>query len=61
MTYIRYCTQCHEYTLAQQCKHCKKPTISKHPARFSPQDHYGKYRRALKKIGESEINGHCNY
>ena len=25
-------------------------TISKKPARFSPQDHYGKYRRKLKQL-----------
>jgi H/ACA ribonucleoprotein complex subunit 3 len=54
MTHIRYCPHCQTYTMQQQCKRCTNQTISKHPARFSIQDHYGKYRRALKKLGDQE-------
>ncbi len=50
MSTIRYCTNCNSYTLEEICPRCGKETIIKKPARFSPQDNYGKYRVALKKI-----------
>jgi len=46
---IFYCNKCKDYTLETICKKCGEKTISKKPARFSPQDHYGKYRRKLKQ------------
>jgi H/ACA ribonucleoprotein complex subunit 3 len=49
MTNLRYCKNCNEYTLNDLCSNCKEKTISAYPPRFSPQDHYGKYRRMLKK------------
>ncbi len=51
MSGIRYCERCREYTLEERCRVCGSKTIIKKPARFSPQDHYGKYRVALKRIG----------
>jgi len=47
---ILYCKKCKNYTLDAICKSCGERTISKKPARFSPQDRYGKYRRILKKL-----------
>lgn len=41
--------ECGTYTLKDICPKCKKETFSPHPAKFSPQDKYGKYRRQLKK------------
>jgi H/ACA ribonucleoprotein complex subunit 3 len=38
-----------QYTMQINCPKCNKKTISKKPPRFSPQDHYGEYRRKLKK------------
>lgn len=52
MSEILYCPKCEEYTLEKLCKKCKTKTISKKPARFSPQDPYGKYRRELKKLNK---------
>ena len=52
MSNLRYCQNCENYTLDKTCKECDKNTISKNPHRFSPQDHYGKYRRKLKKLNE---------
>ncbi|KYK23985.1 ribosome biogenesis protein [Thermoplasmatales archaeon SM1-50] len=49
MSEILYCTNCQRYTLHPICRSCKEKTVTKKPARFSPQDHYGNYRRALKK------------
>jgi len=47
-----YCKKCKEYTLYEICKKCNEKTVSKNPPRFSPQDHYGEYRRKLRKINK---------
>jgi H/ACA ribonucleoprotein complex subunit 3 len=44
-----YCQSCEEYTLQLRCPRCDKQTVQRKPPRFSPQDHYGSYRRRLKK------------
>ena len=44
---LKVCRSCERYTLAEQCPACHGPTRSPHPARFSPQDRYGSYRRRL--------------
>jgi H/ACA ribonucleoprotein complex subunit 3 len=49
MSHLYYCHHCKEYTLQQVCPRCQDKTIEPKPPRFSPQDHYGKYRRELKK------------
>ena len=49
MTGLYYCLDCKEYTLQNICPNCNKKTIEPKPARFSPQDNYGPYRRKLKK------------
>ena len=49
MTNILYCKFCKNYTLDEICPQCKKKTITNNPPKYSPQDHYGKYRRKLKK------------
>lgn len=46
---IRYCEQDHRYTLFFTCPICGAPTRSAHPARYSPQDRYGEYRREAKR------------
>jgi len=44
---ILRCTVCGRYTLKDACPVCGAPTIITKPAKFSPDDPYGKYRRAL--------------
>lgn len=44
---LRVCRACHRYSLKESCPECGQPTRQPHPARFSPQDRYGKYRRML--------------
>lgn len=44
---LRVCRACDRYTMAEACPTCHAPTRSPHPARFSPQDRYGEYRRRL--------------
>lgn len=56
MSILFFCKNCKVYTLDNICIKCKEKTISKYPPRFSPQDHYGKYRRKLKKLQKGELN-----
>lgn len=44
---IRICRGCRRYTLKESCPECGGGTRTPHPVRFSPQDRWGKYRRAL--------------
>jgi H/ACA ribonucleoprotein complex subunit 3 len=44
---ILKCTACGRYTLKEICTLCGAPAIITKPARFSPDDPYGKYRRAI--------------
>ncbi len=44
---LRVCRACDRYTMKPACPTCQGPTRSPHPARFSPQDRYGAYRRRL--------------
>ncbi|MCD6096038.1 MAG: RNA-protein complex protein Nop10 [Thermoprotei archaeon] len=48
---LRKCIKCGEYTLRRdKCPYCGGPLKNPHPAKFSPEDKYGKYRRELKKL-----------
>ncbi|MCI4318348.1 MAG: RNA-protein complex protein Nop10 [Thermoplasmata archaeon] len=44
---LRVCRVCASYTLSEMCPAGHGPTRTPHPARFSPQDRWAKYRRAL--------------
>jgi H/ACA ribonucleoprotein complex subunit 3 len=41
--------KCCEYTLKEICSICGNKTKSTKPAKYSPEDKYGKYRRIAKK------------
>ncbi|MBS3145843.1 RNA-protein complex protein Nop10 [Candidatus Woesearchaeota archaeon] len=45
---ILRCSKCFSYTLKEVCDNCRLKTNSTKPARFSPLDKYGKYRREYK-------------
>ncbi len=45
---ILYCTKCKKFTLKETCS-CGEPTKHIKPAKYSPEDKYGKYRRIAKK------------
>lgn len=45
--YLRKCEKCNRYTLRNICPICEGRVKSPHPARFSLEDRFGKYRRRL--------------
>jgi len=46
---LRKCEKCEKYTLNQKkCLYCGGNLRVPHPAKFSPDDKYAKYRRAIK-------------
>ncbi|MCC6039391.1 MAG: RNA-protein complex protein Nop10 [Thermofilaceae archaeon] len=50
---LRRCTLCGRYTLREDsCPYCGGPVKSPHPAKFSPEDPYGPYRRRMKLYSE---------
>lgn len=46
---MKYCDKCKTYTLKDVCANCNCASRSAHPARFTPQDNFSKYRVALKR------------
>jgi len=46
---IRRCPKDHTYTLLPSCPACGTVTVPAHPARFSVQDRYGRYRRMARQ------------
>lgn len=47
---LRRCEKCGTYTLKiDTCSHCGGKVRIPHPAKFSPDDKYMKYRLALRK------------
>ena len=48
MKEILYCSKCDKFTLKENCT-CKNKTFSTKPARFSPEDKYGKWKKIYKK------------
>jgi H/ACA ribonucleoprotein complex subunit 3 len=51
---MRYCPACRDYTLKDVCPRCGGKAVQNTPAKFSPEDNYGEYRRKLKKLDASE-------
>jgi H/ACA ribonucleoprotein complex subunit 3 len=47
---LRKCEKCGKYTLeTNECPYCTGKVRTPHPAKFSPDDKYLKYRMAMKK------------
>ena len=46
---LRKCVKCKKYTLSlDRCQYCGDNLRIPHPAKFSPEDKYAKYRRAMR-------------
>jgi H/ACA ribonucleoprotein complex subunit 3 len=41
------CPACGKYTLGEECPNCGGATITVHPAKYSPDDRYARYRSPL--------------
>jgi len=48
MKHILKCVSCSNYTLKEKCK-CGNNAVTPKPAKYTPEDKYGKYRREAKK------------
>lgn len=48
MKHILKCKKCGSYTMNKVCK-CGGEAVSPKPAKYSPEDKYGEYRRKIKK------------
>lgn len=48
-TLLRKCPTCSGYTLQPKCAKCGVATLMPLPAKYSPDDRYGEYRRKLKR------------
>jgi H/ACA ribonucleoprotein complex subunit 3 len=48
---LRKCDKCGNYTLNQErCPVCGGAVHIPHPAKFSPEDKYAKYRQAMREV-----------
>jgi H/ACA ribonucleoprotein complex subunit 3 len=47
----------HGYTLKEACPRCGKATAQAGPAKYSPEDRYGVYRRKLKAMDRKKAAG----
>ncbi|KHO45374.1 MAG: hypothetical protein QS98_C0011G0069 [archaeon GW2011_AR3] len=50
MRHILKCPECGNYSMEDACSngHAPVPTANPKPAKYSPDDHYGEYRRKAK-------------
>ncbi|MBI2664572.1 nucleolar RNA-binding Nop10p family protein [Candidatus Woesearchaeota archaeon] len=53
MKHILKCVKCANYTLNSQCS-CGGVASTPRPAKFSPEDNYGRYRRLAKAAALKE-------
>jgi H/ACA ribonucleoprotein complex subunit 3 len=49
MRHILKCVKCGNYTMEEKCPKCGSSATNPKPAKYSPEDKYGDYRRKAKK------------
>jgi len=49
MKHILKCGVCGRYTMKEKCPKCNAPAVNPKPAKYSPDDAYGSYRRKAKE------------
>ncbi len=54
---LRRCVSCNRYTLKARCPACDADTESAHPAKYSPDDKYARYRLASRYAGQDSGGG----
>ncbi|MDA4114553.1 MAG: RNA-protein complex protein Nop10 [Thaumarchaeota archaeon] len=50
------CPNCHTYTMKGTCPKCGTATVVAHPAKYSPDDKYARYRNPLAYQTETETD-----
>jgi H/ACA ribonucleoprotein complex subunit 3 len=53
---LRRCTKCHRYTLNETCPSCGGEAVSPHPAKFSMDDKYRKYKILMRRISSEKAD-----
>ncbi len=48
------CVDCRRYTISGKCPHCGGKTVTVHPARYSPDDRYARYRSPLAYANDAQ-------
>ena len=43
------CKKCDKFTVKKECPECHEKVLSTKPAKYSPEDKYGHYRRMAKQ------------
>ncbi len=51
--HILYCEKCKVYSMELKCPVCNKKTVTRRPAKYSPQDKWGHWRRIAKEEKKS--------
>ncbi|MBD3207494.1 RNA-protein complex protein Nop10 [Candidatus Bathyarchaeota archaeon] len=51
---LKRCKECGEYTLKDECPKCGGKAVTPHPAKFSLDDKYRRYKILMKRIAEEE-------
>ena len=49
---LRKCKNCSGYTFKDECPKCSGPAVSPHPAKFSMDDKYRKYKILMKRLAQ---------
>jgi len=57
---LRKCSSCGRYTTKDGCPSCGSAAVCPVPAKFSPEDRYGEYRRRsiIEEYGENGKHDH---
>lgn len=51
---LRRCDDCDQYTMKETCPVCGGATKSPHPAKFSLDDKYRRYRILMRRMAEGK-------
>ncbi|TRO53916.1 RNA-protein complex protein Nop10 [Candidatus Bathyarchaeota archaeon] len=53
---LRRCTKCRGYTLKETCPFCGGEAVSPHPAKFSLDDKYRKYKLLMRRMAQEKAD-----
>jgi H/ACA ribonucleoprotein complex subunit 3 len=50
---LRKCNNCNVYTFKDSCPKCGGKAVSPHPAKFSMDDKYRRYKLLMRRLAEN--------